>query len=872
MRDFNIFLDVGGDWIPVSSPLTSDTVFPFSTYNEELSEGRNSQYTLSFSVVSKQTQKDASSIVHSITNPLLSYYYIGAKMYLILDQQKRIDFIIKSIQPATSQHNTIWNIVAEDEVTYLWAKHNVKYSYKTENRNTGIVVPKNIYQIGKEILADNYLDGHWSITSQTQDPRLSTILFVLDVVDTNPYNALIEACNIVGADLIVNYNTKRLDFVSYKNKTFSGYRYTPTYNLNSYDSSYAGDNIATILHVEGGVDVDNRQITMVPPMPHFVKKYIGAKIDEGCESFDDWSDISDYSQEQIRAYIPSYAFVPIVKCVIIDGSNRDIMEKGTYNIRFDNVTAKYYGEISFPVVDNKSTKNYLYSFVINPDSIHPFGKKPESEDGQSYTTVILSFYIDGILQLNKVSARIFQNDIDIKQYRKNIINIYQSEHNSFFKIVEKNPHLGQSLIDFTPFRHKIEEAEWDRLNALINTTWRNLNIQSQYYTNEFYTHSSLLFQLRQTFIHYAELYAAACAEYEKELLANTKKREIQWDTYLNNINKYAQDLENVIKNSKYFDIIQTLGTSIELDIVAKKQQNPFTYYFDKLLEQAKTSIDSYRNKILELCDLYRSPEELNGVDVNVELQYYQDAIKTTQQLCSHFSFTVNNNFAPGAYELIIQYITKYAKDKEIDETSGIAFKLNNIQQKIVNNVFKELYSYYGQFIYEQTYSNTDELDSINLYNQAIEHFAELNKIAESHSLTTLDIGMLECITTPRLSVGNIIQVYNKDSLKSTEYAHILSRIEKIQSLYNYYQANNNTTKMDSLRNDLDALYKELVTYYQHMTSKTTSEVGEILNDIYTDEIQVTGITRVLREPLKDSVTVEQPSRYQSILAKLIKSI
>ena len=47
---------------------------------------------------------------------------------------------------------------------------------------------------------------------------------------------------------------------------------------------------------------------------------------------------------------------------------------------------------------------------------------------------------------------------------------------------------------------------------------------------------------------------------------------------------------------------------------------------------------------------------------------------------------------------------------------------------------------------------------------------------------------------------------------------------------------------------------------------------EIYSDIFNESVFVTGISRVLSNPIQDTVTIQQPSRYKSILAKLIKSI
>lgn len=74
---------------------------------------------------------------------------------------------------------------------------------------------------------------------------------------------------------------------------------------------------------------------------------------------------------------------------------------------------------------------------------------------------------------------------------------------------------------------------------------------------------------------------------------------------------------------------------------------------------------------------------------------------------------------------------------------------------------ERLYTNYGDFIYESTYENTDELDSVGLYNQTVNNFALYNKPAASYSMTTIDLNCLEQISIPNVVVGAKIRVYNE---------------------------------------------------------------------------------------------------------------
>ena len=99
-------------------------------------------------------------------------------------------------------------------------------------------------------------------------------------------------------------------------------------------------------------------------------------------------------------------------------------------------------------------------------------------------------------------------------------------------------------------------------------------------------------------------------------------------------------------------------------------------------------------------------------------------------------------------------------------------RMENIDQKGLATTIKQaednnaqetarLYANYGDFIYETTYENTEELDSIGLYNQTVKNFALYNKPAASYSMTTIDLNCLEQISIPNVVVGAKIRVYNE---------------------------------------------------------------------------------------------------------------
>lgn len=82
---------------------------------------------------------------------------MGSRLELIIDNNRRIDFIVSAVAPALSRSNIIYNFTAQDEVSYLWSRHNIGYSYPwTVEEDDG---PQCMAEYATRILNDNYLSN-----------------------------------------------------------------------------------------------------------------------------------------------------------------------------------------------------------------------------------------------------------------------------------------------------------------------------------------------------------------------------------------------------------------------------------------------------------------------------------------------------------------------------------------------------------------------------------------------------------------------------------------------------------------------------------------------------------------------------------------
>lgn len=98
-----------------------------NTYDEQLSEAENDQFTLTFSMP-RYLAVDVKN-AKFVYNYWLDIIKMGSRLELLIDDNRRIDFIVSAVAPALSRSNIVYNFTAQDEVSYLWSRHNLGYSY-----------------------------------------------------------------------------------------------------------------------------------------------------------------------------------------------------------------------------------------------------------------------------------------------------------------------------------------------------------------------------------------------------------------------------------------------------------------------------------------------------------------------------------------------------------------------------------------------------------------------------------------------------------------------------------------------------------------------------------------------------------------------
>ena len=939
MRNFNLYLCVVDNYKLIGS---SDTnTIQFETFDEQLDISENDQSTLTFSVITKSYQTDI--IEH---NPLLSFYFIGAKMKLEFnDEESEIDFIITSIAPETKNKNSVYVITAQDEVSCKWPRLQVGMNYRTETTE-GLLTPKTIHTIADEVLTQSYLkDQGWSVDKSNESDFINETMS-LEIEGSNPYAILIEACNTIQASLRVNYTSQEKKIGFYKQKTaqHSGYRYHPETTLQEYDSSGNGDELVTLLHVHGGTDANGKQITMVPEIPTTVRNAIITKYqqeqvtDQTLAEFLLTKNMVDFKYTYNDALNRIFLSQLVPKYVCIqeseDWDGGYAQANGIYKVN-DYSYRQDYNNI-YLTCNNDLFITISFDNNININSPYIHYKENYTIEVSNYPNILsiteTGYFISNWFNTNlgnHLTLDIDKKDSDHPGHSSKCYGILiydtaaindmatqiQNTHNNYIDYIQYNPSLSNFILDLTMFQNYITDT-------LKNTYWeliqkcRAYNIQSQIYATEYYQIATEIMSIRSKIKTYMELYIVECKQNEYNA-ANT-----------------LIDLVD-----EYCNLLFVCGKSTELCT------NSYTEYYDNLKSEYLTIINTLKQDLNQSWDI-----QYNKTDNIYELNTQQPTIISLKQKIQYYTEYVDTIITPvesypGALCFVIQEI-QY-KIKELSEISnGVAYNYEQAQTDMENNFIKPLYANFSQYIYESTYENVEELDSISLYNQAIQYFADLNRIKTDHSLTVLDIAELEQISAPRLQIGNVISIYNEDSIKAQPYKSLIAALQltndadltiknnienNIKDLYRQQHKINNN---DPLYNELDDFYNthydiltkayvvaeieviflqlkdqnylnstkninnisKLLQSIQNRLLTYLSTVGQAIYDsfsdiynsflrrmqsvnmniiydyIFNDEIHITGISYTLRTPIINNVTVQQNSRYKSILSKLIKSI
>ena len=694
---------------------TTEYIEPFSTYSEQLVEAENDQYTLTFSLmgyvfIDGQLQR----------NYWIDLIKMGSRIRIDIDDNIEVRLIVKSVQPNLSKEGLSYTFTAQDEVSYLWAKHNLGYWYSTSERGS----VQNIYTIAQNVLEDNHLNGQWSVYDEepVEDSNYPNPLrskpITLEVEDSNPYNVIIEACNTLNCFMRVDYKRRRISFYQKEYIPFSGYRYRSEVNMQSFTASYDCQDFSTIMHVVGGENEYGEIITLVPAMPNAVQTCILKKW--GVKD-------TDTSIPYWKNEIPD-----IISW--ISGDNSIAKQSEDFMLSEKDPTADTYSEQAY---------------------------QDELKDIQNFCT-----------------------------------------------IAEQVPHLGQFLLNLEYFNkaHLLTSTQYTELINLFNISMRNNNLWLKIYVPiKYQLEWDIMEKLNEMFNEASE-YVAECQYIQQRIDAAITETEVSSSTAMDSMTTYTELFKNIptieekIVNScttRTFELFRNFTM-----LYGKQFDNgvPSLWYFDSdnkqksnipniqeyidsreyYIERTQIAETELANVLKQIADL----EEGANLDSNdpTYMSLSQKRAGLEKNIINYktmgsgwyITFDEQDNgtsttgnkpkyFVTGLYDFLLNIMQEqYKKAAE----GGFLEDIININTIITyyedanDRLWQQIYNDYGDCIYETKYENADELDSVSLYNQGILAFAKQKFPVPTYSVTGLDIGQLEPIGIPRLSIGSKIKAYN----------------------------------------------------------------------------------------------------------------
>ena len=242
------------------------------------------------------------------------------------------------------------------------------------------------------------------------------------------------------------------------------------------------------------------------------------------------------------------------------------------------------------------------------------------------------------------------------------------------------------------------------------------------------------------------------------------------------------------------------------------------------------ALQAEKSRLKKVGGYVNNPDYINVIG---ELEYYANTWHTLITLVGQNTLTDENlekgyftlyngtNVRSLYYELLYQVWEVLWSSRLIitnnSEYYGSYGEIQTYEQQN-NQLWQEIYTKYGTFIYEQMYENTDELRQNALLNQAVIYFEDAKMPKANYSLDTLQLGELEPYNLPMPRPGYRIKVYNE-----------------------FLNLNDDTLN--------DIQYKE-----------------------DGNELIVTAVSYKMREKSKATITVQQVTQYEAILQKLIKII
>lgn len=224
------------------------------TFDENLEEGENDSYTLSFSIPDK---------INGI--PIGALIVINRPLWLTFgNPQREVRMVISSINERRGEGNKIYEIEAQDYASYVYSKNNAGLSFNSFEDEDFLNImgeeKATVEDIGKYILERGWLrreEKGWDLeyirTPEIGETTDDTLKYVnIEVDNSNTYNALIELANAAQSILRFNYGESKITLIDNEDITLNKqFLLKEDFNLQELGLSKQGDELFGLMYVDG---------------------------------------------------------------------------------------------------------------------------------------------------------------------------------------------------------------------------------------------------------------------------------------------------------------------------------------------------------------------------------------------------------------------------------------------------------------------------------------------------------------------------------------------------------------------------------------------------------------------------------------------
>lgn len=230
------------------------------TFNEQFQASENDVFNLTFDISDNLGRPNINigSLIN-VGRPIWLYTY---------NPDRAIRMVVTSVSTVIGSKNVIYQVSSTDYASFVFARNNVGLNLNTiTDRNflnwleDSSYTQTNINSIGTYILERGWLrnssgDG-WSISSNV------SIIFNVNLSSSNTYNGLVEMAKLTNTNLKIDYINQIFYFISREDQNLDkNYLLDRSFNINQFGVTYSGENLYSLLYLNGGEDEFGNVITL----------------------------------------------------------------------------------------------------------------------------------------------------------------------------------------------------------------------------------------------------------------------------------------------------------------------------------------------------------------------------------------------------------------------------------------------------------------------------------------------------------------------------------------------------------------------------------------------------------------------------------